>query len=227
MIKLKPIAIYGQGWQGKTVLANFLAQPRPLLSLYKFLDTHRGPNEVDGFPVVGGMDLLNDGNFIKEHDFIVGIGDCKIRGEISRLILSRGGTLINSIHPSVVICHNVEIGDGTAIMPGAVIGTGCRIGKYCIVNDCVGLAHDTHVGDGADVNNGSHTAGSVAIGEEAFLGIGVSVLSHRCIGPRAIVGAGSVVTKNVDPDTTVAGVPARVLKRSGTHGAAKVGETTF
>jgi acetyltransferase-like isoleucine patch superfamily enzyme len=47
----------------------------------------------------------------------------------------------------------------------------------------------------------------------ASIGSGATLLGGITVGENAIVGAGSVVTKNVPPDTTVAGNPARVLKR--------------
>ena len=49
----------------------------------------------------------------------------------------------------------------------------------------------------------------------ASIGSGATILSNVTIGERAIVGAGSVVTRDVPPDTIVAGNPARVLRAIG------------
>jgi len=58
-----------------------------------------------------------------------------------------------------------------------------------------------------------HLSGSVRIGEDAFLGTGATVTPGIRISARAIVGAGSVVIRDVPDATTVAGNPAREIRR--------------
>ena len=57
--------------------------------------------------------------------------------------------------------------------------------------------------------------GTIHIGRQAWIGAGCIILPGVTIGPYAAVGAGSVVHKNVDEDTTVFGVPAKAIKQSG------------
>jgi acetyltransferase-like isoleucine patch superfamily enzyme len=60
-----------------------------------------------------------------------------------------------------------------------------------------------------------HTKGGIRIGDDAWLGYGVTVLDGVSIGKGAVIGAGSVVTKNV-PDNAIAhGVPARIVAMRG------------
>jgi len=51
------------------------------------------------------------------------------------------------------------------------------------------------------------------IGNDCFIGANVTILPGITIGDRVVVGAGSVVTKNVESDTVVCGNPAKVLKK--------------
>ncbi len=59
--------------------------------------------------------------------------------------------------------------------------------------------------------------GPVVIGQDAWLGVGVKVLSGVTIGRGAVIGAGSVVTRDIPPFAIAAGVPARVVRFRGDH----------
>jgi acetyltransferase-like isoleucine patch superfamily enzyme len=58
---------------------------------------------------------------------------------------------------------------------------------------------------------GVRLGGDVEVGEGALIGIGAVVLPGKKIGAWAVVGAGAVVTKDVAPNATVVGVPARPI----------------
>jgi acetyltransferase-like isoleucine patch superfamily enzyme len=86
------------------------------------------------------------------------------------------------------------------------------------VNTAASLDHDCVLGAFAHVAPGTHLAGSVVVGDGAFLGVGVSVIPGRRIGAWATVGAGAAVIHDVADRVTVVGVPARPLApRSSPH----------
>lgn len=85
---------------------------------------------------------------------------------------------------------------------GITIGDGTMIGPHVII------ATDNH-----DLQNKMIlVCKSVVIGRNVWIGAGARILPGVHIGDNAVVGAGSVVTKNVEADTVVAGVPARFIK---------------
>lgn len=66
-------------------------------------------------------------------------------------------------------------------------------------------------------NTGVEWAEPVSIGNSVWIGGGATILPGVTIGDNAVIGAGSVVTKDVAPDTVVGGNPARIIKRITTH----------
>lgn len=90
--------------------------------------------------------------------------------------------------------EDTTISDGTMIAPGSKVGHGVHIGKNCHLANNVTLA------------------GWARIGERCFLGSACTVRPHAKVAAGTIVGSGAVVARDItEPDTTVAGVPAKPL----------------
>ena len=77
------------------------------------------------------------------------------------------------------------------------------------LNSTVG--HDCRIGDFVTINPLVAVSGDVTIEPMATMGTHSSVLQGLVVGASAFVGAGAVVTKDVDPGSTVVGIPARPL----------------
>lgn len=88
---------------------------------------------------------------------------------------------------------------------GIEVGAGCQIGTY------VQILTADHPRDPALRRRGLENGRPVRIGRNVWIGSGAIILPGVSIGDDAIVGAGSVVTRDVTPGTTVAGNPARTL----------------
>ena len=132
--------------------------------------------------------------------------------------------------------YGCEVGDETRIGPfvevqrGARIGRRCKIQSHSFICDGVEIQDEVFVGHGvmfinddrprATTDDGELQGGddwtllSTVIERRASLGSGAVILGGVRIGEGALVGAGAVVTRDVAPGETVAGVPARVLARS-------------
>jgi UDP-N-acetylglucosamine acyltransferase len=115
----------------------------------------------------------------------------------------------------------IEIGDGNIIREYAQIHQGwhdvTRVeDETFIMNQCY-LAHDTHVESKATLASSVLLAGHVRIGRTANLGLGTVVHQRRYVGDGAMVGMGSVVTRDLPPFARAFGNPAR------TQGANRIG----
>lgn len=133
------------------------------------------------------------------------------------------------IEPGAVIREKVEIGDNAVIMMGAVINIGAVIGAGTMIDMGAILGGRAIVGKNCHIGAGTVLAGvvepasavPVVVEDDVMIGANAVVLEGCRIGKGAVVAAGAVVVSDVAPDTVVAGVPARVLKRKDGKAAEK------
>lgn len=111
----------------------------------------------------------------------------------------------------VVIGKNVEVGSCTTISRGTLSDT--IIHDNVKIDNLVHIAHNVEIQPGAFIIATSEISGSVEIGKNAWIAPNACVNQKVKIGDGAIVGLGSVVIRDVENDTVVAGNPAKLLKR--------------
>jgi sugar O-acyltransferase (sialic acid O-acetyltransferase NeuD family) len=142
---------------------------------------------------------------------IAALADNKQRRTLDNKIKSYGLTLINAIHPTVFIDPGVQVGQGVVFCQGVIIISGTEIGDCVNIHTATSIDHDNKIESGVNIGPGVHTAGRVHIGANAFIGTGCSFIPDITIGEGAVIGAGSVVIRDIKPFQKVAGVPARPL----------------
>lgn len=174
-----------------------------------FLDDNRAVESCGSYKVVGECkDAFN----YKDADFIVAIGNTKIRCRIQSELSEADLHIVSLIHPAAIIASNVKIGIGTVVMAGAVLNPYTEIGQGCIINTCASVDHDCYIGDFVHVSVGSHIAGSVTVQENTWIGAGATISNNIEIVADCMIGAGAVVVENIHESGTYVGVPARLKK---------------
>lgn len=163
---------------------------------------------ICGYPVVGGRDALLASRR-KVSAGIVAIGDNGGRARVAAWLMEQGFRAASAIHPAAALARGIEIGDGTAVMAGAVINSETRIGSHVIINTGATVDHDCTIGDFAHIAPGCHLCGGVNVGAGTFLGVGTSVIPGVTIGANAVIGAGSTVLNDVPEGARMAGSPCR------------------
>ncbi len=146
-----------------------------------------------------------------EH-YVIGFRGLQLIPLRDRLKSSFGITISSLTHPDTQISASVTLGEGVIVGAGCVIASCVELGDYCLVNRGACIGHDARVEAFANIGPGANLASGVKVGRATVVGIGATVLENVVIGPKALVAAGAVVTTNVEPETVVAGVPARFVK---------------
>lgn len=141
--------------------------------------------------------------------FICAIGTPRIKQACSELIAARGGRFTQLFHRSAVLGHEVEMQAGVILCPYSVISGYNRLGLGVAVNLHSSVDHDAEVGDWSQINCHCDLTGNVRLGRRVFLGSHVAVLPGVAIGDDSVLGAGSVVLRDVKPGSKVVGVPGR------------------
>ncbi|MBW7959587.1 MAG: acetyltransferase [Candidatus Promineofilum sp.] len=146
---------------------------------------------------------------------VIGIGNPKV---ISRIFHKISQNLHlnypNLIHPSVrADFDNIRFGVGNIMCAGTTFTTDIDVGNLNIFNLSTTIGHDAHIGNFNVINPGAHISGGVKIGNGCLVGTGAVILENRIIGDNVIIGGGAVVTKDIPPNTVVAGVPAKPLEK--------------
>lgn len=110
---------------------------------------------------------------------------------------------------NIFIDDNVYINFGCVILDCARV----EIGANALIGSNLGIYPVNHAIDAEERINGGCSAKPVHIGKNVWLGGDVNILAGVTIGDNAIVGAGSVVTKDVPPNVIAAGNPCKVLRK--------------
>lgn len=181
-----------------------------------FLDDNPKMDEIMGFAVIGS--IVPDEVLFKQRlgegeiEFIIAIGNSKIRMEKQELFENAGMKPAILIHPTAVIGMDVKIGRGSVVMANAVVNSGTSIGKGCIINTAATVDHDNSIEDFVHVSVGAHLAGTVNVKSHTWIGAGAVVSNNITISATCTIGAGAVVVKDICQSGIYIGVPAKLKK---------------
>ena len=147
------------------------------------------------------------------YDFFISLGNNEIRAKLFDQIVRFNGKLVNLIQPSSVIADDFLLGKGVAIMANVVINSKTEINDGCIINTLSSVDHENKIGKFVHISPGCHLSGKVQIGAKCWLGTGCNVVNNILICEESIIGAGSVIIKDIVESGTYVGVPSKRVKR--------------
>lgn len=146
-------------------------------------------------------------------EFTVAIGHGLVRERIRKSLAALGLIEATLVHPTAVIGPAVDFVGGV-VCAGSIITTNVHLGHSTQINLNCTVGHDVILEDGVTISPGVNISGNVIVGSMATIHTNAAILPGVSIGANAVVGAGAVVVSDVEPGTTVVGVPAKPLQHN-------------
>lgn len=137
----------------------------------------------------------------------------QLRKKLVDVYRAAGFSFATIIHPAATVSRFSTIGEGTVVQRGVNVSANTKIGNFCKLNTGCNVMHDNLIGDYATIAPNSVLLGYVSVGALGYIGANSTILPKISIGEQCTIGAGAVVTKNVQPNLVVAGVPAKELAK--------------
>ena len=196
----KSIWIYGAGGMGKETLWLIEEMISDKINVLGFVDDYKLDDQFKNLPLLNKIE--------PNSNVIIAVADSKIRKQIKE---NNKFNFVNVIHSNIKIHNSNSIGNGNIICKGVVLTVDIKIGDHVIININSTIGHDATIENFVSIMFGVHISGNVKIGEGTLIGSGAVILPNLTIGKWCKIGAGAVVTKNIPDNSTVIGVPGRIV----------------
>ncbi|EGP5401535.1 sialic acid O-acetyltransferase NeuD family sugar O-acyltransferase [Enterococcus faecium EnGen0263] len=143
--------------------------------------------------------------------FCITIGAPEHRRKIVDRLQLLESKYTNIIHPTAVVDTTATLGNGIILGPNTIIGAKACIHSYtCVISAIV--EHHTIVDYYSTIAPGATICGGVSIGALCYIGANATIIQYKNIGANTIIGAHSLVLKDIPPCVTCYGVPAKIKK---------------
>lgn len=210
---MKKIVIIGAGGFGREVawLIERINGNLPIYEILGFIDdeTPKG-TKLGNYQVVGNISSL------KEYDsdlcVCVAIGNANIRRKVvSKIKLIKDFCFPNLIDPTAIVRKDL-LGEGNIICANNVFTVDYLLKDFIIINLMCTMGHDVKIESYVTVYPGVNISGNVYVNELSEIGTGTKIIQGKSIGKNSIIGAGSMVNKDITDNVTAVGSPAKVIK---------------
>lgn len=212
MLNDKPVIIVGAGNHAKVILDILLENGTNVIGL---VDKNVSKNTfIYEIPVLGDDEEIfkYNPNDICLANGIGSTGDLMLRKKVYDFFKEKGYIFTSIVHSFTHISKRSHLSEGVQILPGVVINNDVNIGTNTIINSNSTIEHGCIIGNNVHIAPGCTLCGDVSVGDETHVGTGSSIIQGINIGKRVLIGAGSVVIRNIENNSKVYGVPAKIYE---------------
>jgi len=211
---MNDIVVVGAGGLGREAMDVVKAENK--WNILGFIDDNKKGMVINGFPVLGGVE------WFEENDAccVIAIGNPKGRKKVVDE-LPDDTKFCRVIHPSAIISDSAIMGEDVVVCARCVITSNARIGNHVYLNIGCIVAHNDIIDDYCIIGPLAKLMGYNYVSEGVYVGVGACFIHgdgkteghYLKVGEWSIIGAGAVVLHDVPSYVTVAGVPAKIIKR--------------
>lgn len=209
---MRDIIIVGAGGFGREV-AHIIEGVNKAVATWRikgFIDDN--PDALDGiettYCILGPIKEWNPSD---EEFYVIAIASPKVKEKIVLELKMKGAKFASIIDPSVSIGSASQIGEGVVMFGMCGISVNVEIGDFVFLNSMVGVGHDANIGAYSVIGPKCCISGYTKIGKGVTMGALASTYPGITVGDYATIGMNSSAIRRVKPNTTVVGVPAKVL----------------
>ena len=180
-------------------------------SIQGFIDSDCGKHglEIYGYPVLGDISWLM--NTQEEYCVASFVNPSAKKELFEQLVGMENLQFPNIIHPSASISITATLGIGNIIGQNVLINAEAKIGNYNHINYSTTIGHNCIIGNYNSLYGSVGLYGSSKVTDQVFVGAGAIIFDQVTLSPCSVVGAGSVVRRDVPESVTVVGNPARAI----------------
>lgn len=210
----KRVVIIGAGGNGREILdlldaCNMASQTYEVLGYVVDPQYASSGTIVNDKPVLGGFDWL--AKHRSEVWAICSVAAPELRFRVVSRAKELGVRFCSAIHPAAMLTKWVTMGEGIVVTAGCILTNQICLGDQVQLNLACTISHDAVLEEFVTLAPGVHVAGLVTLSKGCYIGTGANIIDRVCVGEWSIVGAGSTIIRDVPPNTTVVGVPGRVI----------------
>lgn len=212
---MKDLVIYGAGGFAREValLIDQINDKEPTWNLLGYIDddTSNINKVLNGYPVLGNINWIRNNG--KEINVVLGVGSPSVKEKIVENLKEIKGVLFpNIVHPKLSLSTYNEIGNGNIICEGNILTCNITIKDFVTINLNCTIGHDATINNFCTILPNSSISGNVNLGKGVDFGTNATIIQGINVGENTIIGAGAVVVKDLPPNCTAVGMPAKPIK---------------
>lgn len=208
------LAIFGASGQGKEVrdIAGYQNDVDNIWNTMIFVDDVKDEGYFKDLECLHLDTAIN--KYGDDLEFVIALGEPTSKKKVYERLIGMGLNLTNVISPDSQISKYAVLGKGLIVKKGAIISSDAVIGDNTTIQSYACVGHDAVIGKHCQISTHVDIGGATILGEGVFVGLNAPIREKINVGDYAIISAGAAVLRDIEPNVTVMGNPARVISRN-------------